>query len=219
MLKACAMTSTARRAPTAGAILALAVAAAGCGGGDDTGGGPSFAEGGLPHDTPTSAEVVGCLKTAGRKAGFTVSESAADLDSIARQAGDRAVALDAGGGRSAMVIFERTEQQAGTIIDRYRAGPIDERGSAYAQSGTIVIVDKGFGLPSPKPMLDCTKYGTKEQGGGSAATRSTSRSPIPRLRGRHGRRGPDAAGVRHLRGAEVGRPPLGASDTVELRLG
>jgi hypothetical protein len=83
--------------------------------GGDNGGGVSFAEGGTPHDTPTSAEVVGCLKTAGRKTGFTVSQSAADRDSISRQATDRAVAIDAGGKR-AMVIFERTEQEA---VSRY----------------------------------------------------------------------------------------------------
>jgi hypothetical protein len=164
------MRSTVQRARTAGAILTMAVAVVGCGGGGgtDNAGGVSFAEGGTPHDTPTSAEVVGCLKTAGRKTGFSVSESAADLDSIARQASDRAVAIDAGG-KKAMVIFERTEQEAGTIIDQYRSGPIDERGSGYSQSGTIVLVDKGLGVPTRKPILDCTKYGTKEQGGGSAA--------------------------------------------------
>jgi hypothetical protein len=163
------MSSIVQRGRTTGAILSMAVAAAGCGGGGSSdGGGVSFAEGGTPHGTPTSAEVVGCLKTAGRKSGFTVSESAADLDPVARQAGDRAVAIDAGG-KKAMVIFERTEREAGTTIDRYRSGPIDERGSGYSQSGTIVLVDKGLGVPTPKPILDCTKYGTKEQGGATAA--------------------------------------------------
>jgi hypothetical protein len=152
----------------------VAIAAAGCGGGSGDGGGASFAEGGTPHGTPTSAEVVGCLRTAGRKAGFTVSESAADLDPIARQAGDRAVAIDAGAGRKATVIFSRTEQEAGTIADRYRSAPIDERGSGSSQSGTIVTVDNGLGAPTSKPILDCTKYGTKEQG-----RRRRTRPPPP----------------------------------------
>jgi hypothetical protein len=164
------MGSIVQRGRAAGAILTMTVAAGGCGGGgsDDSGAGASFAEGGTPHGTPTSAEVVGCLKAAGRRTGFTVSESAADLDPVARGARDRAVAIHAGG-RKAMVIFERTDQEAATIIDRYRSGPIDERGAGYSQSGTIVLVDKGIGAPTPKPILDCTKYGTKEQAGGSAA--------------------------------------------------
>jgi hypothetical protein len=158
----------------------MAIAVAGCGGGDDNGGGVPFAEGGAPQGTPTSQEVVGCLTTAGRKTGFTVSESASDLDSVARGAGDRAVAIDAGG-KKAIVIFERSEQEAGTVVDRYRSGPIGERGAAYAQSGTIVIVDKDYGMPAAKraAIVDCTKYGTKEQGGGSAAAPATTPQPPP----------------------------------------
>jgi hypothetical protein len=168
MLRTSGRMDIVQRAWAAAAVLAVAVTAAGCGGGDGNRGGVSFAEGGRPDGTPTSAEVVGCLKTAGRRNGFTVSESAADLDSVARQAGDRALAID-DGGKKAIVIFSRTEQEAGTIVDRYRSGPIEERGSSYAQSGTIVTVDKGLGARTPAPILDCTKYGTKQQGGGSAA--------------------------------------------------
>jgi hypothetical protein len=173
------MGSLVQAARSAGAILTVAIAAAGCGGGSGDGGGGSvsFAEGGTPRGTPTSAEVVGCLRTAGRRAGFTVSESAADLDPIASRASDRAVAIGSGG-RKAIVIFERTAQEAGTIVDRYRSAPLDQRGSGYAQSGTIVIVDKGYGVPTPKPILDCTKYGTKEQGGGSAPTRPPPPPPV-----------------------------------------
>jgi hypothetical protein len=159
----------------------MAIAAGGCGGNDDSGGGGvPFAEGGAPQGKPTSEEVVGCLTTAGRKTGFTVNESAADLDSVAKQAGDRAVAIDAAG-KKAIVIFERTEQEAGTVVDRYRAGPIDERGAAYSQSGTIVIVDKGYDMPDAKrkAIVDCTKYGTKEQGGAIAAAPATTPKPPP----------------------------------------
>lgn len=156
------MNAIARRACTAAAVLTVALAAAGCGG-DDGGGGVPFAEGGSPRGTPTSEEVVGCLKTAGRKVGFTVSEAAADLDSIARRASDRAVAIDAGAGR-AIVVIERTEREAGAVVDDYRSGPIEERGSGYGQSGTIVVVDKGSVMPAAKrkAIVDCTKYGTKE---------------------------------------------------------
>ena len=174
------MTSLVKRAHLSGAILSVTAIVAGCGGGDDDGGGGvPFAEGGAAHGTPTSKEVVGCLKTAGGKTGFTVSEAPADLDSVAKQASDRAVAIDAGG-KKAVVIFERTEQEAGTVVDQYRAGPVGERGAAYEQSGTIVIVNKGYDMPTAarKGIVDCTKYGTKEQGGGSpAAPAKTPQQP------------------------------------------
>jgi hypothetical protein len=173
------MTTISSRMCTAAAVVTTAIAAAGCG--DDGGdGGVPFAQGGPPHGTPTSDEVVGCLKAAGRKTGFTVSESAADLDSVAKRAGDRAVAIDAGG-KQAIVIFERTEREAGTVVAQYRSGPIEERGSGYGQSGTIVVVDKGYGMAPAKrkAIIDCTKYGTKEQSGSGAATPAPPPKPQP----------------------------------------
>jgi hypothetical protein len=68
------MIASAQRASTA-AVVTVAFAAGGCGG--DGGGGLPFAQDGAPQATPTSGEVVGCLKTAGRKAGCTVSASTA----------------------------------------------------------------------------------------------------------------------------------------------
>jgi hypothetical protein len=162
-------------------VAIVAVVLTGCGGGDDdSGGGVPFAEGGAAKGTPTSEEVVGCLKTAGSKTGFTVSEAPADLDAVARKASDRALAIDAGGEKT-IVIIQRTEQEAGTVVDQYRSGPIDERGAGYTQSGTIVLVDKG-NTPAAqrKGIVDCTKYGTKEQGaGGAAAPALTTTKPEP----------------------------------------
>ena len=174
------MNSIVKRAGVAGTVLTVVLAMAGCGGGDDDDGGVPFAEGGPAKGTPTSEEVVGCLKTAGAKAGFTVSEAPADLDSVAREASDRAVAIDADGKR-AIVIIERTEQLAGTVVDRYREAPIDERGGGYSQSGTIVIADKDYGMPAAKrtAIVDCTKFGTKEQGGDGAAAAPARTQPPP----------------------------------------
>jgi len=79
------------------------------------------------------------------------------------------------------VIIQRTEQEAGTVVDQYRSAPIDERGGGYAQSGTIVVVDKGTTPDAQrKAIVDCTKYGTKEQGAGSAAAAPpTTTKPEP----------------------------------------
>jgi hypothetical protein len=173
------MSAIQHRVCMAATVVTAAIAAAGCGDGGE-GGGVPFAQGGPPHGTPTSEEVVGCLKTAGRRTGFTLSESAADLDSVARRASDRAVAIDAGA-KQAIVIFERTEREAGTVVAQYRSAPIEERGSGYGQSGTIVVVDKGYGMPAAKrkAILDCTKYGTKEQGGAGSEPAAPPPAPKP----------------------------------------
>ena len=180
------MNTISSRMCMAAAVMTTAIAAGGCGDGDE-GGGVPFTQGGPPHGAPTSDEVVGCLKTAGRKIGFTVSESAADLDSVARRSSDRAVAIDAGG-KQAIVIVERTEREAATVVARYRSAPIEERGSGYGQSGTIVVVDKGYGMPAAKrkAILDCTKYGTKEQGGAAAASAAAHQADRPRRERRQG---------------------------------
>jgi hypothetical protein len=157
------MISMLHRSAAASAALLITLALSSCGGDDGDSASSSSGYKSTFKDTPTSEQVVGCLKTKGKDAGFTVSEADADLDPIARRASDRAVAIDAGANK-AIVIIESTEQEAGTIIDKYRSGPASERGGSYSQSGTIVIVDKvGFlGGAQRKAVTDCTKYGTKE---------------------------------------------------------
>lgn len=79
------------------------------------------------------------------------------------------------------MIFERTAQLAGTVVDRYGEGPIDERGAGYSQSGTIVIAGKDYGMPDAKrrAIVDCTKYATKAQGGEGAAAAPATTQPPP----------------------------------------
>lgn len=178
------MNLIAKRACLAGTSLIVAAAMAGCGGGDGDDGdsGVPFAEGGPATGTPTSEEVVGCLKSAGTKNSFTVSESPADLDTVAKQATDRAVLIDAGGEKT-IVIIQRTEQEAVTVVSQYQSGPIEERGRGYAQSGTIVLVDKGDTPDDArKALVDCTKFGTKVEGDDdetSASTPTTPAAPKP----------------------------------------
>jgi hypothetical protein len=153
-----------KRAGTAGAMLLTTVALASCGGGDDDGTGyvaPS--EKGAINGTPTSKQVVECLKTKGKETGFAVSESPADLDTVARRATDRAVALE-GGGKRALVIMERTEPEARSIRDQYDEGPDSENGGSFYQTGTIVLVGKVsfFDGKQGDAINDCTKYGTKQ---------------------------------------------------------
>ena len=178
-----------KRVHLAGAIVLATALIAGCGGDDDGGGesgngGTSFAEGGAATGTPTSQEVVGCLKTAGGKNGFTVSESPSDLDTVAKEATDRAVLIDANGEKT-MVVIQRTQQEADTVVDQYQSGPIEERGAGYAQSGTIVLVDKGDTPDDArKAIVDCTKFGTKAGGeddgaDGGDTSASTPTTPAP----------------------------------------
>jgi hypothetical protein len=150
-----------KRAGAGSVILVTAIALASCGGSDNEG--PAAAGFYGPYKgIPTGAQVVDCLKTKGRQAGFTVSEAPADLDPIARKASDRAVAVNAGGVKS-LVIIERTEAEAHAVPDEYKAGPGSENGGGWTQTGTIVIADKTGYLKGAqlRAVTECTKYGTK----------------------------------------------------------
>ncbi len=146
------MTLLTSRAATVAGLLIAAFALPACGGSDAV------------DEVPpprTSQEIGDCLESVAEKANFTISESDADLDPIARKATDRAVAAELKGSR-AMIVIESREQDADKTREAYRGSKFLNRLGTIEQYGTIVVAYQD--IPDPRhrrALFECVGSGAK----------------------------------------------------------
>jgi hypothetical protein len=140
------------RAVAVAGVLLVAVALTTCGGTDisDKVPGPK-----------SSQEIVDCLKSAAQKANFTVSESEADLDPIAKKTTDRAVAAELKDSR-AMIVVEASEQEADETRQAYRGSKFLKDLGTIEQYGAIVVAYDDIPDPMQRDALfECVGSGSK----------------------------------------------------------